>query len=390
MSRPRYLEKKMMMADVEPGEKTGIYYMPICNLPFGTSWQDFKDWLRVDCDVEHVELFQSSTSGWIRLRGEDNFNKAWSRLKKEYFRNRAIIASDRNRKECIKIKEVVDSRMATFTTPVRWEVVAIPAHDPNAILWPASSYMPEAVLDGPDSLPHGLAHGGITASGHIFAYAPALGYYGPSHPGTSGLMPVAHFGNRYLSPHQCYLSIPYGNTPGTPIHAAPIVASFPQQGPCMAAETWKVVITSIKYEARPSEVSSWIRHEIGEYSQAIMDMEIPVAEATGRLRGHAHVTLSNSVAAGGTARILDQKLFRGRVVSARLLAADLNAESQRSKPTKEAGGARRNLGTPKPPKRRTPHASHPVRMEEAASDRRLVETNDPVVAYGSSTRLVNL
>lgn len=125
-------------------------------MPFGTSWQDLKDWLRVDCDVDHVELFQSSTSGWIRLRGEGNFNKAWckcdvfcqaasstaclwasanilqsnvtltktrtARLKKEYFRNRAIIASDKNRTESIKIKELVDSRVAQYSASSGWEL----------------------------------------------------------------------------------------------------------------------------------------------------------------------------------------------------------------------------------------------------------------------------
>lgn len=29
----------------------------------------------MDCDVEYVELFQLSTSGWIRLRGRENVTK---------------------------------------------------------------------------------------------------------------------------------------------------------------------------------------------------------------------------------------------------------------------------------------------------------------------------
>lgn len=32
MSRQGGSEKKVIMADVEPGEKTGVYYMPICNV----------------------------------------------------------------------------------------------------------------------------------------------------------------------------------------------------------------------------------------------------------------------------------------------------------------------------------------------------------------------
>lgn len=32
MSRHGGSDKKVIMADVEPGDKTGIYYMPICNV----------------------------------------------------------------------------------------------------------------------------------------------------------------------------------------------------------------------------------------------------------------------------------------------------------------------------------------------------------------------
>lgn len=32
MSRQGGSEKKVIMVDVEPGEKTGVYYMPICNV----------------------------------------------------------------------------------------------------------------------------------------------------------------------------------------------------------------------------------------------------------------------------------------------------------------------------------------------------------------------
>ncbi|KAG6057913.1 hypothetical protein E4U17_000726 [Claviceps sp. LM77 group G4] len=73
-----------IMVDVEPGDTTGIYYVL---LPFSASWQDFKDWLRVDCDVEYVELFQLSTSGWIRLRGQENVTKLMSRLRDVRFQD---------------------------------------------------------------------------------------------------------------------------------------------------------------------------------------------------------------------------------------------------------------------------------------------------------------
>ncbi|KAG6040877.1 hypothetical protein E4U41_006789 [Claviceps citrina] len=457
MSRQGGSEKKVTMVDVEPGEKTGIYYMPICNLPFGTSWQDLKDWLRVDCDVDHVELFQSSTSGWIRLRGEENFNKAWTRLKNEYFRNRGIIASDKNRTESIKIKGLVDSRAAQFGTSARWELAATQAHNPDAVPSPASSCIQEAAslasplspdgefgrLPAPISCPVGsvgsggpvgpvgvassIGYGAITvlepytampeaynalaaARNHGLAYAPAFGYYEPA-PDTSGMTPAAHFGN----------SPPYGASqppvdaqysPSLQSHSSLALATSPPQGPAYAAEgACKVLVASIQHKARPGEVSNWIRHQIGEYSPAIMGMDIPLAEPKGRNRGHALVTLANSAAAEATVRILDQKLFQGRVVSARLMREGAT-EVERCKPPKEArtprhhrfepGKSTKHASATEPGKssRRaeesrpsntnhgetpSPHASPPHQDEEY----RAGETSQaagPVIAYGTSTR----
>ncbi|QPH01771.1 hypothetical protein C2857_005974 [Epichloe festucae Fl1] len=387
MSRQGGSEKKVIMADVEPGEKTGVYYMPICNLPFGTSWQDFKDWLRVDCDVDHVELFQSSTSGWIRLRGEENFNKAWTRLKTEYFRNRAIIASDKNRTDSIKIKEPVDSRVAQFSTSAQREPAATQAHNSDAILPPSRSCMQEAVSltsplspdrefgrlpasiscpVGPVAVATSIAYGGITvldpyttvpeaynalaaARNQALTYAPAFGYYEQPPPDAPGLMPASHFSSsspygasqpavdpQYVPSHQPHPSIPYRSAPRTPrrIRAAPKPASSHQGLAYTPEEACKVVITSIQHKARPSDVSNWIRHQIGEYSSAITGMDIPLVEPKGRIRGHALVTLANSTAAEATVRILDQKLFQGRVVSTRL-TAERSADAERTKPQKD-------------------------------------------------------
>ena len=93
------LAETTIQADVGPGDQTGIYYITICNvrfspvapivlpslhhtsdhiqLPFGTSWQQLKDWARSACDVDHIEVFQNSTSGWVRVKGKDNFERAW-------------------------------------------------------------------------------------------------------------------------------------------------------------------------------------------------------------------------------------------------------------------------------------------------------------------------
>lgn len=47
-------------------------------LPFTASWQQIKDYVRQVCDVDHVEIFQKSTSGWVRVNGRENFDAAFS------------------------------------------------------------------------------------------------------------------------------------------------------------------------------------------------------------------------------------------------------------------------------------------------------------------------
>lgn len=46
-------------------------------LPFNVSWQQIKDYVRQVCDVDHVEVFQKSTSGWVRVKGRENFDRAF-------------------------------------------------------------------------------------------------------------------------------------------------------------------------------------------------------------------------------------------------------------------------------------------------------------------------
>uniref|UniRef100_A0A0D2XDD9 RRM domain-containing protein n=1 Tax=Fusarium oxysporum (strain Fo5176) TaxID=660025 RepID=A0A0D2XDD9_FUSOF len=110
-----------VQADVGPGDETGIYYITICNLPFATSWQELKDWTRTACVVDHIEVFQSSTSGWVRVRGRDNFERAWALLNGGVFKGRSIIASDRNREHSIKIKELATPPQAVISQTLQYQ-----------------------------------------------------------------------------------------------------------------------------------------------------------------------------------------------------------------------------------------------------------------------------
>ncbi|KAL3965717.1 hypothetical protein ACCO45_000025 [Purpureocillium lilacinum] len=126
-----------VMRDVDSGDDSGVYYLLISSLPFGTRWQAFKDWVREGgCEVDHVEVFQKSTNGWVRLIGRENFDLAlrkapltsffvWiyvshshrhgadtgrytGHLRTRPFAGREIIVDERNKREPIKILELID------------------------------------------------------------------------------------------------------------------------------------------------------------------------------------------------------------------------------------------------------------------------------------------
>ncbi|KAK1535545.1 hypothetical protein CPAR01_09087 [Colletotrichum paranaense] len=93
-----------------PGQETGVFYIPIANLPFDTNWRQFKDWLREGCVVDHVQIFGPN------------------RLKEGVFHGRRIMFDDRNMSNPIMIKdvEVTENSASTRTRSQRPEYT-----DPN-------------------------------------------------------------------------------------------------------------------------------------------------------------------------------------------------------------------------------------------------------------------
>lgn len=98
-----------------------------------TTWKKLKDWLRPHCTPDWVEIHEKSTSGWVRVHGLENFEKAWSKflppltftqqsslgMRKELtglpdrmdggvFCGRVLVASKRNQYESIKVKVAIN------------------------------------------------------------------------------------------------------------------------------------------------------------------------------------------------------------------------------------------------------------------------------------------
>ncbi|KAK0711343.1 hypothetical protein B0H67DRAFT_555334 [Lasiosphaeris hirsuta] len=81
---------------VDPGSVTGLYYIPVGNLPVSAQWQQLKDFLMRVCSVENVEIYPAGTGGWVRLRGPVNFQAAYNYLKANKFQNRFLLLGKTN------------------------------------------------------------------------------------------------------------------------------------------------------------------------------------------------------------------------------------------------------------------------------------------------------
>ncbi|KAI4862887.1 hypothetical protein F4820DRAFT_394855 [Hypoxylon rubiginosum] len=96
-----------IQSKVLPGNQTNLYYILVSNLPWQTSWQQLKDHVRTVCSVERVEVFNESTSGWISVRGRENYDAALRLLNGGAFNGRALLADGKNATESIMIREPV-------------------------------------------------------------------------------------------------------------------------------------------------------------------------------------------------------------------------------------------------------------------------------------------
>ena len=63
----------LALQDMNPADMDGYL-----QLPFHATWQELKDFVRQVVDVEHVAIFPKSTSGWVKIKGRENFVKAYS------------------------------------------------------------------------------------------------------------------------------------------------------------------------------------------------------------------------------------------------------------------------------------------------------------------------
>ncbi|KAF5018867.1 hypothetical protein F66182_9159 [Fusarium sp. NRRL 66182] len=321
--------KTTIQADVGPGNKTGTYYITICNLPFGTTWQQLKDWTRSVCIVDHIEVFQDSTSGWVRVNGRENFEKAWEFINGGTFNGRSIIASDKNRKESIKIKELVDAQQTGYAHTA-WYQSTPQNHIDLMTVFGLQYYMTSCP---PDS---GQRFTGVPIPSQGYTQQPPIttatpmagtyaamdprGYYTYDEPDTQLTLaksPAAAYPLQYQY-EGARFSVPYrgrdepieyhhnsGFTGGEPSYRSGYVMTEPR----------KLHVSSFPQQARADEVKSWVCCQVDKAK--IESIEIPKNSNSRYLRGYVLVILDSPSAATTAMDQLNKARFQGRKVNAR-------------------------------------------------------------------------
>ncbi|KAH7267202.1 uncharacterized protein BKA55DRAFT_589651 [Fusarium redolens] len=336
-----------VQADVGPGDETGIYYITICNLPFATSWQELKDWTRTACVVDHIEVFQGSTSGWVRVRGRENFERAWGLLNGGVFKGRSIIASDRNRNHSIKIKELAAPPQAVLSqtpqyqhTPPSPYVLPTPvAMSPQYSATPGQYYItsyppgnssrfanqsfsnPSYAQQPPVTVSTNTPATYAAASpGSYYTYNDTSTRFLPLKPSTFSYSPqYQHEGSQLALPYRGISEHPgyYPNcsfSSGEPSYRSEYVVP----------ETRKLCVSPFPQQAQADEVKSWVQRKVDQ--DKIESIEIPKNNDSNYLRGYVFVVFENVSAANIAVEQFNKARFQGRRMIARPTREDAEVE----------------------------------------------------------------
>ncbi|KAL3424761.1 hypothetical protein PVAG01_04042 [Phlyctema vagabunda] len=96
------------------GNITGLYYIPIAGLPWNTTWQALKDFVRNHPDgtclqVERAHVYQNNgvaaTDGYVCLRGSEHFHKAMSFLQGARLGSQYLMVIGTNETSTINLRD---------------------------------------------------------------------------------------------------------------------------------------------------------------------------------------------------------------------------------------------------------------------------------------------
>ncbi|EEY20604.1 predicted protein [Verticillium alfalfae VaMs.102] len=310
--------------DVEPGCKTGLYYITIANLPFGTSWHELKDWLRYTCIVEHVEIFNSR------------------RLNQCEFGGRCIIADGRNATERIKIKELIgdpSSSAPSIASPHVRGVSVMTSPSYGVAVKPSATASPGhhgkwSARTPSTGVPYS-PYSAVELPAPYHAETPRTPYYSSSNSTTGytdagGGYPYEMepaLGGRVRQPSYDYRAQQYAmydgpgyGDEGSSATTGEHYSSSASSAGLLVTEQRKIIVKHLSSSSSEDQLRKLIKASLKVVTadkHQLQHIEFP-RDNDGRLRGHIFATFKTPEVACGIVEELNGQLFQRKILEVRL------------------------------------------------------------------------
>lgn len=313
---------------VPPGNETGLYYILLSNLPFQTSWQQLKDHVRAVCPVERVEVFNESTTGWVMVRGRENFDAALGLLEGGLFNGRPTFADGRNADHEIMIKELVGPSSMNVSSPRSPRTprhisppsmqfpTSIPISSPSAgdysqyTTAPPSSFVTSPTLD---YTPHHM--------GMSYNYGDTSRWYGydtgsAGYTDMSSAMPPYHQYDTSYQPAQQYSE--YHGTDYTT--SAPVQQSRHHRSGrgnhntngFVQTEQRKIIIKGLTTWTTAAQLEELVRSRTGLDSSQMASVSLPLSSDKNSNKGYGYVTFASAETASAAVGKLHNYEYDGK------------------------------------------------------------------------------
>ncbi|KAI0840437.1 hypothetical protein F5Y06DRAFT_240415 [Hypoxylon sp. FL0890] len=403
---------------VSPGNQTNLYYILVSNLPWQTSWQQLKDHVRTVSVVERVEVFNESTSGWVSVKGRQNYDAALRLLNGGIFNGRALLADGKNATESIMIRETVEASTTSgsasktphtprFRTPPSTQYSA---STPPLMSPPATGYGEWTSPTTPSSYTttSTMEYTPYTMSTAMpYDYNEAPGCYSYDTPNSSYMDQSA-----VVSPHtmvqypfeasysQQYQAGEYQSNDYTMYSSMPTPESMttnPSNAPngMVPTRQRKVIVKQLQPWINFRQVQDLIRKKIGSDADKIQHIDLPVNESQASNRGYALITFQNEEVANKAIRRLNGYKYEGRELKVDYTKEGVSEnehvrsrnsghrERREDRERKEKKESSRASGHND--KKSKSHKSHTSHTSHASHTSHTSHTSSVVIANGSSS-----
>lgn len=332
---------------VGPGNVTGLYYILVSNLPWQTSWKQVKDHVRTVCSsVERVEIFNESTSGWVCVRGRENFRAAMRHLGSTPFQDRPMFIDGRNAKEEIPIKRLVGgperlpaSPRSPRTPRTAPQLMHMPLDTPPLMSPTASGYdqwsTPSTVSLVSSPVNYGMQPMHTTMAGDYQETTSWYQSHDSSYMGnppivSPGQVPTYHAEPLYHVPRPRDMYENHYSISAEPVQLQTLAAPA-----VIETEYRKIIIRGLSKRTQSDQIKSLLRSKCGLGGNEINSIKIPRSREGGN-RGHATITFVNMNCAERAVQRLHHYNFDGHQLEVRLTNEGVSPnEERRARPQRQ-------------------------------------------------------